>query len=410
MKAKVAEQKLSQLRLEGEKLNSKGECGKFVYHCDVMEVLPWVDEAMEPLPKKSIVGLNDGEKRFMIKQIWGNCKGSLAGTFPKKMLGDEDLKATAEYLAWQYQQPLVNMASPAAVKVAMVEGTSTMEGQLCILEVKELMQRSKYVVVPIHSNEPLHWTALVLGMEGDAGASEVKKVWYFDWCSACIPSNRVYARKILRLLTIADTHFLQLPARANKFVQANGSNDCGLVVWYALEMCMKNMRMEGEWTLYPQPGAWRIQLHTFKNSLLKEQSKWMAEDAKLQNKKWKPKFLIQIPGAKVLEKAVQAHLIADAMEKGKCKHKAKDFFTCSSCRWSSSGDGCYKCNPAKTAEVKERREKEALQVKAAVEKFYELAAAQGILVEHVPEDKVLEEKGGKMEGGGMAPSTASQNL
>ena len=169
-----------------------------------MEVRPWDDEAMEALAKKSIVNLTDGEKRFMIKQIWGNAKGSLAGTYANKMLSDEDLQATAEYLAWQYQQPLVNMASPAAVKVAMVEGTSTVEGQLCILELKELMQRSKYVVVPIHSDAPLHWTALVLCMEGDAAASEVKKIWYFDWCSACIPSNRNYARKILRLLTIAD--------------------------------------------------------------------------------------------------------------------------------------------------------------------------------------------------------------
>ena len=98
------------------------------------------------------------------------------------------------------------------------------------------------------------------------------------------------------------------------------------------------------------------------------------------------------------------------MEKGTCKHKAKDFVTCSICRWSSSGDGCYKCNPAKAAEVKDKREKEALQVKAAVEKFYALVAAQGILVEHVPEDKVLEQKGKSMEGGGIAPSTASQTF
>ena len=143
------QQKFSQLRLEGMKVNSKGEGAPFVYHCDLSEVVLWDDEAVQPLVKKSITTLTTGEKRFMIKQIWNQQKCSLAGTLPGKMLTDEDLKAIFEYLQWQYQQPLVTMADPATVKLAMVEGISTVEGQMCILELKEVMQRSRYVVIPI---------------------------------------------------------------------------------------------------------------------------------------------------------------------------------------------------------------------------------------------------------------------
>ena len=390
---------MSQLRLEGGTVNSKGEYVKFVYPCDISEVLPWSTEAMLELKKKSLGTLTDGEKRFMVKQVWGNALGSSASTMQGKMLNDADLCAIFEILQYQYQQPLVTMVKAAAVKLAMCEGVSTSEGQLCILEIKYTMERCNYAVLPIHCEDPLHWTVLVLHMEA-LGSDKVKEAFYFDWCRPCMPGNRNYARKVLRLVTIADTSFMELPDVHNRYEQRAWSNDCGFAFWYALEVFMKKERLEGDWTLYPRPEKWRTQLHDFKKSLVKEQQKWLLQDAEKKKDSWRPKFLIHKPGEKVLDKQAEKAEIEKQMKSGSCRHKATDFFACGSCRWTTSGEGCFNCNPAKAAEVKATREKQAQQLKKAVEVFYEILQKQGILPAHVPEDKPCEASTDLMAGGG----------
>ncbi len=74
----------------------------------------------------------------------------------------------------------------------------------------------------------------------------------------------------------------------NSYKQSVGSNDCGLVVWYALEVFMKQSRLEGPWKLYPMPDDWRKKLQVLKERLYTEQQGWNLEVA--QNKK--PKFQI----------------------------------------------------------------------------------------------------------------------
>ena len=61
------------------------------FHCDVEDVVPWPEaaEPMEPLQMKSMIQLNKGEKRFQIKQIWGNQKGYATQCAERQMLDDE---------------------------------------------------------------------------------------------------------------------------------------------------------------------------------------------------------------------------------------------------------------------------------------------------------------------------------
>ncbi len=66
--------------------------------------------------------------------------------FENQMLVDEDLRAIFEYLQWQYQMPEFAMARPGVVKVACYEGMSSPEGGACIWEMKDLMEKFKYVV------------------------------------------------------------------------------------------------------------------------------------------------------------------------------------------------------------------------------------------------------------------------
>ena len=137
-----------------------------------------------------------------------------------------------------------------------------------------------------------------------------------------MPGNRNYARKILRLLTIgANASFMELPDVCNRYEQRHWSNDCGLAGWYCLEVFMKKERMEGDWTLYPKPAEWRTQLHNFKKSLVKEQQKWILEDAEKKKDTWRPKFLIHKPGDKVLDKQAEKDEIVKQMKSGSCKHK-----------------------------------------------------------------------------------------
>ena len=75
------------------------------YNADVEDVKPWQPDLMLPVQMKSMVQLNKGEKRFMVKQIWNQQKGYAACCAPRQMLTDEALRAIFEYLQWQYQMP-----------------------------------------------------------------------------------------------------------------------------------------------------------------------------------------------------------------------------------------------------------------------------------------------------------------
>jgi len=137
---------------------------------------------------------------------------------------------------------------------------------------------------------------------------------------------------------------------------------------YALEESMKRNRAEGSQRLYPRPGEWRKQLRTFEENLIAQQQKWIVDDAKPT--KAKPKILISLPGAKKTAFEIKME-IASQHAKGTLKSKRSEFFACSSCRWTVSGEGCYKCNPAKAEEVKEKRAKQASQLQKSLAAYLE---------------------------------------
>jgi len=398
LKAEIVEQELDALQLKMQKVKNDGSFQNFVYNCFVADVCPWDDEALQPLVKKSINTLTDGEKRFMVKQVWGNSQGKLLGALKNGMLSDEDLVSIHEFMQWQYQMPDVALAAPCAVKLACFEGASTVEGSGCILELKELMQTKRIVVFPIHAD--LHWTVVVLEME-EIGSMKVKRAHYFDWMEPCVARHRNFARKLLRLLTISaeNQSFLELPVKHNKFRQRPGSNDCGFVVWYALEVFMKQRRMEGTWTLLPRPDLWRDRLQTFQRSLLKEQQAWALEDMKEKSKMWKPKFEIVRPGSKKTgDKNEEKAMLHLKWQEGKVIVKRKEYFGCPRCRWSTFGEGCESCNPAKAEKLKAVKDKEIQHLQNVVASWYAMLQEKGILVDHVPADQKPESK--DMKGGG----------
>jgi hypothetical protein len=353
--------------------------------------MPCEEDPMEPLNMKSIGQLTRGEKRWMVNSAYGNSGVMLGSTEAKQMLTDEDLQVTFDYLQWQYISYRVAMLKPSCVKVAMMEGLSTEEGSLAVLEAKEIMKQYDYVVVPVHSEVPLHWTVIMLRMK--TGSDEVEQCHYIDWLQN-VENNRRYAQKFLKFVTLQGESYMKLPGAFNKYRQASGSNDCGLAVWWALEVFMKEIRMEGAWRLSPNPAEWRKRLTTLKTTLHDERGVWLLEEA--TNKK--PKAMVALPGTKILERAEMMKEITKHWKAKSLKHKASQFFTCSRCRWSQSGDGCFGCNPHKAAEVKADREKEAEQLKIALRQALEHCKSLGLLEETEPEDKLWKSK--KLDGGG----------
>ena len=316
----------SAITLEAQVENKQGVQHTIMHSCDVKDVVPWKDDLMPPLHMKSMVQLNKGEKRFIIKQVWGNEKGGALQCEPGRMLEDDGLRAIFEFLQWQYQLPEFFLAGAAQVKLLGTQGVATDEGCNVAFELKEHMQVMKYIVLPIHADAPLHWTFLVLVMEEKAEEEQqgeerkVKDVMYIDWLKD-MQSNARVAEKVLSILTVGENAVCELPAACNHYRQRPGSNDCGFAVWYALEVLMKRHRGEGELMLYPDPVNWRKKLKTFMQELRKQQQEWNME-VSLDKK---PKFMIQLPGSKIVEKHEYDAKLKELKATGALKHKPQHF-------------------------------------------------------------------------------------
>jgi hypothetical protein len=322
--------------------------------------------------------LTAGMKRFMIRQAWGQDAGHAVAGLPGRMLEDGDLTCIYEYMQWQFCMPGVKMCKAAVVKIATHFGGESPAGNLAVQEILDGMKQADVMVLPVHSDAPLHWTFLVLKV--DSGS--IVEVEYVDWLQN-IAVNRKSAEKLLYMLCLqaGGKITMQLPAAKNYYVQQGGSNDCGLAMWQVLENACREKRGEGACGVYPNPKQWRKTLKSLLDALVKEQDKWTQEENLLE----KVKHAIIIPGG-----------IVDPVAKPTLKIYRKDFFTCSSCRWSLTGQGCVYCNPGKMEALRLEKERKAKELGEALQKALKKCEELGIL----PKPADVEESGEKLEGGG----------
>ena len=309
------------------------------YDCNVNDVADITGKEIQPFDMKNMTKLTGGEKRFMIKQIWGNSM-----TYPSiaanGMLADSDLRAYQEYLQWQYQAQEVRMADPNVVKLLTTEGSSTEEGLMSMFQIRDDLTQALHLVIPIHSDNPLHWTFIVLrtAKQGDLAITGVE---YVDWLHG-IKSNRDAADYVFQL--ISEGSMGPLPNHRNYYRQKAGSNDCGLAGLLELENLMKECRGEGRNMLYPDPSKMRTKMNTILRVLHKEGTDWLLEDASEK----KQKVIIQIPGSVIEDKKAYADKVKKAHADGSIITKVEKFYICVTCRWTASGAGCMYCNPAKS--------------------------------------------------------------
>ena len=308
---------------------------------DKSEVVPVKNHEPKPLEWKSLNKLHTGEWRWLIRTICGTQRINRDSLPKQRMLTDEDLQASFELLQYQYQRPEVRLASPSAVAFLLHDSATTEAGLLSVLQLKEEMKVSRYFVVPIWSPSPLHWTVLELDC-GEPGADELRGVTYYDWLSN-MADNRARAQIVLNLLggdLVSDT---TLPGARNYFRQARNSNDCGLVIMDVLEDCMRGCRGEPRHCRYPTPSANRTKLSTMWRNLKKAKGEWTLEEATDA----KGKVIISVPGEPIDDRKAYNKKVSQLEKEGKLKKKAAEYYTCGSCRWTDTGDGCLYCNPAK---------------------------------------------------------------
>jgi len=338
------------------------------YECTVKDVVEVGEGELEEREMKKLTSLTGAEKRFIVKACWGNGPGYAVGGEPKTMLADDDLIVCAEYLQWQYMEPLVRMLQPAEIKSALHFGRDDSAGKLAMQQIMDAMGSALYVILPVHCDVPLHWTALQLKLEKDS--VKIEEVKYYDWCGKIEESARL-AQKLLTLVCMAggSAERLKLPEPCNSYRQFSDSNDCGFAVWQAQVNCMKLCRLENPCGVLPRPREWRQTLLKLLQTLVAERSKWEMEDG--QGKK--PKFALSIPGMK-LEGTAAAHL----------KLQKKNFYTCGSCRWSQSGEGCCYCNPAKHDKLALEKEQRARALAEALKIALKACTDQGLIPEVQP--------------------------
>ena len=96
--------------------------------------------------------------------------------------------------------------------------------------------------------------------------------------------------------------------------------------------------------------------------LSKEKEKWDLEVAVGD----RPKCKITLPGCPITDRKAYYKQVKDDYKAGALLHKPGSYFSCGSCRWTTSGEGCLYCNPAKHAANHSTKLAEARQLENAV--------------------------------------------
>ena len=128
-------------------------------------------------------------------------------------------------------------------------------------------------------------------------------------------------------------------------------------------------------------------MKTLMENICKDQANWFLEEAEGR----KARFPLSIPGmpAAGKEKDVKA-----------LKVYRKEFFSCTSCRWSLTGAGCCYCNPVKHQILLDKKARLAKELQIALNEGLEKLKAQGMIHAHTLETGTSLEPEKPLEGGG----------
>jgi hypothetical protein len=114
--------------------------------------------------------------------------------------------------------------------------------------------------------------------------------------------------------------------------------------------------------MYPDPKSLRKQLKATLKVLMKEHECWTLEE----NLGTKPKVIIQLPGTMIPDKKEYAANVKELWKSGDLISARAKFFTCSKCRWTSSGLGCEECNPEKHEQLVKQKIQQKEKLKIAI--------------------------------------------
>ena len=340
---------------------------------------------MKPIDDKRSTQLQSGEKRFMIKQVWGNDAVSGADNIPARaMLSDRHLKLIYEWLCYKYQAQEVRMADPCIATMVIEEQGQTEGSVMGVLQMQEELALSKYYVVPIHSDKPLHWTFLCLCKAGQ-GNQDVIAVEYTDFLID-MSDNLARATLLWKLLVPEGGIELQ---NVSQYRQKPLSNDCGLAAWYVLEQKMKASRGEKPWSIYPRLDFYRKTCAGLLSVLQKEYTKWKEEE-----KVDKSKAIILLPGTAATTREEHNKALKVLQAEGNHVIAQTSFSSCSTCRYAIGG--CKYCNPKKQDEYEAHKAMQKLHAENAMKKALQLTKELGVIVDDLfkPLGSTAEKTGG----------------
>ena len=128
-------------------------------------------------------------------------------------------------------------------------------------------------------------------------------------------------------------------------------------------------------------------MKTLVDNLCKDQNNWFLEEAEGR----KARFPLSIPGmpAAGKEKDVKA-----------LKVYRKEFFSCTSCRWSLTGLGCCYCNPVKHQNLLDKKARLAKELQIALNEGLAKLKAQGMIHGEIEGLEKLKAQEKPLEGGG----------